>query len=151
MTKYFTKEGLKKIEKELEYLKKDERKEIAEKIRYAASFGDLKENAAYDEAKDAQAFLEGRILELEETIRTAEVVEGGKKTDKIQIGSFVSARSSDGEEKFQIVVIEEVNITDGKISCESPLGSAFMGKEKGDEVKIEIPSGIISYKIIDIS
>lgn len=151
MTKYFTKDGLQKIKKELEHLKKIERKEMSEKLRYAVSFGDLKENAAYDEAKDAQAFLEGRILDLEEMIKTAEIIEKNKKTDKVQIGSFISAISKDGKEKFQIVVLEEVNIKAGKISCESPLGMAFIGKRKGDEVKIETPAGMVFYKIIDIS
>jgi transcription elongation factor GreA len=151
MAKYFTKNGLEKLEKELDFLKKVKRKEISERIRQAASFGDLKENAAYDDAKDSQAFLEGRILELEEAMRSAMIVDESEKTDKVQIGSTIKVSSSDGEEKFQIVLQEEVNVTEGKISYQSPLGGSFLGKKIGEMVKIETPSGEKIYKIIEIS
>ena len=151
MAKYFTKKGLEKLEKELEFLKKNKRMEISERIRQAASFGDLKENAAYDDAKDAQAFLEGRILELEEAIRSAMIVDEPEKTGKVQIGSNIVVGSSDGEEKFQIVLQEEVNVLEGKISYESPLGSSFLGKKKGDEVGVETPGGQKIYKIIEVN
>lgn len=150
MAKYFTKKGLEKLEKELDFLKKNKRKEISERIRQAASFGDLKENAAYDDAKDAQAFLEGRILELEEAIRSAMIVDESEKTGKVQIGSIIKVSSNDGEEKFQIVLQEEVNVMEGKISYQSPLGSSFLGKRNGETVKIETPSGEKVYKIIEI-
>jgi transcription elongation factor GreA len=142
---------LEKLEKELEFLKKKKRMEISERIRQAASFGDLKENAAYDDAKDAQAFLEGRILELEEAIRSAMIVDEPEKTGKVQIGSNIVVGSSDGEEKFQIVLQEEVNVLEGKISYQSPLGSSFLGKKKGDEVGVETPGGQKIYKIIEVN
>ncbi|MDP2821022.1 MAG: transcription elongation factor GreA [bacterium] len=151
MAKYFTKKGLEKLEKELDFLKKNKRKEISERIRQAASFGDLKENAAYDDAKDSQAFLEGRISELEEAIRSAMIVEESEKTDKVQISSTIKVSSDDGEEKYQIVLQEEVNVMEGKISYQSPLGSSFLGKKIGETVKIETPSGEKIYKIVEIS
>jgi transcription elongation factor GreA len=151
MAKYFTKKGLEKLEKELDFLKKDKRKEISEKIRQAASFGDLKENAAYDDAKDEQAFLEGRIMDLEEVIRSAMVVDESEKTDKVQIGSTIKISSADGEEQFQIVLQEEVNVMEGKISYQSPLGGSFLDKKIGEMVKIETPSGEKIYKILEIN
>jgi transcription elongation factor GreA len=149
MTKYLTREGLKKMKKELEYLERVKRKEVSERIKQTASQGDLSENAGYDAAKEEQGFVEGRIKELKEVISQAEVIEK-KEGDKVQIGSFVVLGSEDGEEKFQIVGPEEADILNGKISFKSPLGEALLDKKKGDTVKIETPSGPKEYKIIEI-
>ncbi len=149
MTKYLTKEGLEKLNKELEYLKNIKRKEVAEKLKQAISEGDLKENAGYDAAKDEQGFVEGRIKELEKIIGQAEMIEK-KESNKVQIGSFVSLSSNDGEEKFQIVGPEEADILENKISFKSPLGKALLRKKKGDTVKINAPSGKKEYKITEI-
>ena len=149
MPNYITLEGLKKIKEELEYLKTVKTKEIAELIKHTASFGDLKENASYTEAKERQAFLQGRILELEERIRTAEVIYK-KKTDKIQIGSTVLVSLNKEKQKINIVGFNEADPLKGKISCQSPLGKAIFGKSAGEKVKIKTEGGEVEYKIIKI-
>jgi len=149
MTKYLTPEGLKKLKKELNYLKKVKRKEIAERLRHTASFGDLSENFAYHQAKEDQAFVNGRILELEEIIRSAKVVEK-KGTEKVQIGSTVTVSSDDKKEKFQIVDPQETDPAKGKISYQSSLGNALLERSVGEKVKIETPEGKIQYEILKI-
>lgn len=150
MIKYLTPEGLKKIKKELDYLINVKRKEIAERIRHAASFGDLSENAAYDEAKDAQGFLEGKIRRLKTVLSQAQVIKK-EKSEKVQIGSIVHIKSENNKErKFQIVGSEEVDIMNGKISQESPIGSALLGKSKGKKIKIKTPEGKIEYEILKV-
>lgn len=149
MAKFLTKEALEKFKKELTYLENVKRKEIAERIRHAASFGDLKENAAYDEAKDAQGFLEGRILELKKIIANTRVVDK-KANGKIQIGSTVSVESEGEKSEFQIVEPEEADACSGKISHQSPLGEALYGKRKGAKVKVETPGGKLEYRILEI-
>lgn len=151
MKKYLTPEGLEKLKKKLNYLKKVKRKEIAERLKRTASFGDLSENAAYQEAKEAQAFLEGEILELEDIIRSAKVAE--KKTNgKIEVGSRVWIRSDNDKKilKFKIVGLLEANPSDGKISYESPLGEALFGQSKGGIAEIKTQEGKIKYKILKI-
>ncbi|OQX00880.1 transcription elongation factor GreA [Candidatus Parcubacteria bacterium A4] len=149
MTKYLTKEGLEKLKKELDYLKNVKRKEVSTAIKYAADFGDLKENAAYDEAKDAQGFIEGRIVELEMTFAQAKVIETNKN-GRVQIGSIVSIQSSEMEQRFHIVGQEEADIIQGKISYQSPLGSALINKSEGENVKIKIAERVIEYKIVKV-
>lgn len=151
MTKYLTKESLEKFKKELDYLENVKRKEIAELLKNAISFGDLSENAAYTEAKEAQSFLEGRILELRKIVSQAALVNKKENGGKVQIGSTVFISSGDGKGKFQIVEPEEADVTNGKISHLSPLGKSLLGKVKGDELKVETPEGEIKYKITDIS
>jgi len=148
---YLTPEGLEKLKKELNYLKTVKRKEIAERLKRTASFGDLSENAAFHEAKDAQAFLEGRILELEKIVKNAKVLEL-KKNGKIQIGSQVQLKNKEDKQifKFKIVGESETNPLQGKISYESPLGKALLGKLEGDRVKIESPEGKIEYKVLKV-
>jgi len=151
MKKQLNKETIEKLKKELDYLKTTKRREIAERLKEAISFGDLKENAAYHEAKDSQAFLEGRIIELEAIIRKSIVV-NIKKSDKVIIGSKIKVLSDEGEDDYIIVNPIESNPLQGKISEDSPIGKAFMGKKKGDICEIVIPLGEkINYKIIDIS
>lgn len=149
MAKYLTREGLEKLQKELEHLKNFRRKEVALKLKDAIAQGDLKENAGYDSAKDEQGFIEARIRELKGIIAQAEVVEK-KESSRVQICSCVSLSSSGGEDKFQIVSPEEADIMENKISFQSPLGSALLNKKKGDIVKVATPSGKIEYKIINI-
>lgn len=149
MAKYLTPEGLEKIKKELEYLKTTKRKELSEQLRHAISFGDLKENAAYSEAKDAQGFLEGRILELQKIVSEAKVIEK-KNTGKVQVGSEVSLKSTRGEDKFQIVEPEEADIMQNRLSKTSPLGKLLLGKTKGDKVKISMGEEKTEYEITNI-
>ena len=149
MTQYLTKEGLEKIKKELDHLKNVKRKEIAKTLQHAASFGDLKENFAYHQAKDDQAFLEGRILDLERIIREAKIIEK-KASNKVQIGSVVELSAGKKNQKFQIVGSKESDPTKDKISFESPLGQALLGKSPGEKVEVDSPEGKIKYKIIKI-
>ncbi len=149
MAKYLTKEGLEKLQKELEHLENIKRKEVAEKLKQAISQGDLKENAGYDTAKDEQGFLEARIRELKGIIGQAEIIEK-KESNKVQMCSVVSLSSGDGEEKFQLVGSEEADILENKISFQSPLGEALLNKKKGDIIKVNTPSGKTEYKIIKI-
>lgn len=149
MAKYLTPEALENFKKELDYLQNTKRKEIGERIKHAASFGDLKENAAYHEAKEAQAFLEGRILELKEIVSQAKTIEK-KNSDKVQIGSVVLIVSCGNEEKFQIVEPEEASAMSGKISYKSPLGETLLGKCAGEKIKLETPGGKSEYKILKI-
>ena len=151
MPSYLTPEGLEKLKKELNYLKTVKRKEIAESIKYAASFGDRSENFAYQQAKEDQSFLERRILELENIIRNVKVIKK-EKTGKVQIGSMVTIVSLDNKktEKFQIVGPEEVDLKEGRISFESPLGKALLGEYIGVKIKVETLEGKIQYKILKI-
>jgi transcription elongation factor GreA len=149
--KYLTKEGLEKLKQELEHLKKDERIKIAEELKEAISFGDLSENAAYDEAKENQAFLEGKIAEMEKLINNAKVIEEHNgHTGWVQVGSFVTL--DDGKEKveYQIVGEEEANPIEKRISFKSPLGQALMNKPKGATAEVKTAKGTIAYKVIGI-
>jgi len=151
MIKYLTPEGLEKIKKELSYLKTVKRKEIAERLKQVIAFGDLSENFAYHETKEAQGFLEGRILELEEIIRNAKIIKKQKQTDKVQVGSMVLLIDANNEkQKFQITGPEEADVLSGKISFESPLGKALLNKLVGGKIKIETLEGKIQYKILKI-
>ena len=147
--KYLTQEAYNKLKKELEYLETDKRKEVAEQLKHAASFGDLSENAAYDDAKDAKSFLEGRILELKDLLKKVKIVEKGQQ-GTIQIGSKVTIKSEDSEFNVEIVAFTDVDPSKGKISYESPLGKSLIGKKQGDTIKMEIPSGIAEYEIIGV-
>ncbi len=151
-SEYLSKERLKEIKEELEDLKTNKRKEVAERLEYAKSLGDLSENSEYDEAQDQQSFLEERILHLEDITRRAVVITG-HKGDKVGIGSSVKIKKiSSGETKeYKIVGPEEVDVSNGKISNHSPIGMALIGKKKGEEIKALGPNGELHYKIIDIS
>jgi len=127
---YLTPEGLEKFKKELDYLENVKRKELAEKLNYAISFGDLRENAAYHEAKEAQGFLEGRIQELKSIISRAKVIKN-KSGDEIQIGSVVTLKTGGEIEKFTMVDSHEADVFSNKLSVKSPLGTALVGKRKG--------------------
>jgi len=148
--KYLTQEGLDNLKKELEYLKKEGRIEISEKLKEAISFGDLSENAAYDDAKENQSMLENKIANLERLISSAKIIEDNQGNGWVKIGSYVTIKSDGGEEKYHIVGEEEANPLEHRLSFKSPLGKALMDKPKGAEVKIETPRGLLKYKILKI-
>ena len=149
MKKYqMTKDGLLKAQKELEALNL-RRNEIIENIKVAKEQGDLKENAEYHEAKNDMALNEGRILELEDLIRNAEVV-NHTRTDFVGVGSQIKVKGANGEREFLIVGASEANPMEGKISDESPLGSAFMNRQAGEEVEVVTPAGTQTYTILEI-
>lgn len=151
-----TKEGFEKIEKELEELKSVKRKEVSDKLKVARSFGDLSENAEYDEAKNAQAQLEERIAKLENIIRNAQVVEDeNADKDVITVGSTakVKIKYPDGEtdnEEYTVVGSTESDLVNGKISNDSPIGKAMLGAKEGDSVEVIVPDGIAKLKIVKI-
>lgn len=149
---YITKEGLEKLKKELQGLKTVRRPEIISRIQRAKELGDLSENAEYQEAKDDQGFTEGRILELQDSINNALIINGEnqQKSDLVQIGSTITVSGDDQKQKFTIVGSKEANPAQGKISNESPLGEAFLGRRVGDELKIKVPRGVVKYKILGL-
>lgn len=148
--RYITKSGLENLKKELEELK-NKRAEIVERIKTAKELGDLKENAEYSEARDAQALNEAKILEVKEILKSAEVLENnGVKNDIAGIGSMITVKSKDKTKNFELVGASEAKPLEGKISIESPLGQAFLGHRANDEVTIKVPKGDIKYKILEI-
>ena len=156
MSKFLTPEDLEKIKKELDYLKKVKRKEIAQRLKEAIAMGDLTENAAYQETKDAQGFLEGKILELENLIGEAKLVEKIDGAHWVQIGSTVilapqkQTKSSSPTEKYKIVGTGQADPFKGEISMDSPLGKALLDKPEGAVVEIKTTIGKIKYKILKI-
>ena len=148
-----TYEGLKKLEDELENLKVVRRKEVSQKIKEAREQGDLSENAEYDAAKDEQRDIEARIEELEKILKNAEVVvEEEADLDKVSIGCSVKILDCEFDEEleYKIVCSTEANSLKGKISNESPVGKALLGKQVGDTVTVETPAGEFSYKVLSI-
>jgi transcription elongation factor GreA len=150
MPKKFTPETYEKLKKELEDLKTKGRREIAERLRHTASFGDLSENFAYQQAREDQQMLERRIAELESILKDAVIIT--KEHDKkiVDIGSVVTLVFDGEEKKFQIVEPEEANPEEGKISSKSPLGQAIFGKKVDEEVIVETPNGKVRCKILKI-
>lgn len=149
-----TDEGLHNLEKELEELKTVKRKEIAEKIKVALSFGDLSENSEYDEAKNDQAIAEARIAEIEAMLKNVKVInEDELDTEVVNVGSKVTVKDLEFNEvlTYRIVGSSEADPTNGKISDESPVGKGLLGHKVGENVEIETPGGIASYEIIEIS
>lgn len=148
-----TKEGLKKLEDELKYLKETARTEIAEKIKIARGFGDLSENSEYDEAKNEQAKVEARIAELEAMLKNVQLIdENSIDYDVVSIGTAVTVLDIEFQEEveYKIVGTAEADPLKNIISDESPIGSALMGHKAGEEVIAEVPSGHISFKIIEV-
>ncbi len=154
---FVTEEGLASLEKELEHLKNDRRKEVAESIKVARSFGDLSENSEYDEAKNEQAMLEARIADLEVMLKNAVVIDESELTnEKVHIGSTIEAvvtlpGGKKSERSFKIVGSNEADPRNGKISDESAVGKTLLGAKVGKTVQVETPGGIAKYKIITIS
>lgn len=147
---YLSPGGIEALSKELKELKTKKRQEIAKRIQEAKELGDLSENAAYFEAKDAQSLNEARIAELEDLLKTAVVIEAPTEEDIVRIGSTVEVKSGNNTEVFTIVGSAEAKPLEGKISNESPLGRAFLNKGVGDEFEVKTPAGIAKYKIIKI-
>ena len=153
-TTHLTREGLVKIEKELEERKSERRMEIAEKIKVAIAFGDISENAEYDEAKKEQAENEARISELEDKLKNVILIdEDSIDTTKVNLGAKIILKDMDdkSEEEYHLVGSSEANPLEGKISNESPVGAAIIGKKKGDVVTVSTPAGVLKYKIMEIS
>ncbi len=150
VAQYFTADGLKKLKEELQELKTKEIKRVTKLIAEAASFGDLKENSAYHEARNMKSFLLGRIEQLEFAINDAVIVEK-KDSVAVQVGSEVSMLFDGKEEKYQIVAPGEANILKNKISYQSPLGSQLMSKRAGDEFNYEIREKSMKVKILKIN
>lgn len=150
MSVYLSKSGLEKLKNELVELKTKKRQEIAARLEHAKSLGDLSENAEYQEAKEEQSLVESQIAELEETLRNAVIIAEGLGTDLVRVGSTVRVRSDRGEEVYHIVGSEEANPLAGKISNESPLGHAFLGRKVGETVEVKTPGGTAKYEILEI-
>lgn len=146
---YLTPEGAEDLKKELNQLITVRRPELAAKLKEAVSQGDLKENADYHDAKEQQAFIEGRIQYLENILRSAVIIENAGKTDEVRLGCEVTIREEGGDEDetYHIVGAAEANPSEGKISNESPIGSALLGRKKGDKVKVKTPGGEIVFKV----
>lgn len=148
-----TLDGYKKLSDELNFLVTKRRKEIAERIKDSREFGELLENPEYNDAKDEQAFIESRISQLNELLSLAKVIEKTKvKTNKVTLGSKVILKDLETSEEFDYLVVGsiEADPTNHKISNESPVGQAIMGKKKGETVKVEAPHGCIEYQIVEI-
>ena len=148
-----TDEGLLKLEEELEYLKTQKRKEVAEKIKHARGFGDLSENSEYDEAKDEQAKVELRIVELEKMLKNAKVIdEADINLSVVSVGTKLTLHDIEYDEKLEYTIVgsTEANPAEGKISDESPVRKALLGRKKGETVDIETPGGTIQFKILKI-
>ncbi|OGL88316.1 transcription elongation factor GreA [Candidatus Uhrbacteria bacterium RIFCSPLOWO2_02_FULL_49_11] len=150
---YLTKEGYEKLKEELRTLKTVKRKEVAWRIQQAKELGDLSENAEYTEAKNEQAFLEGRIAELENVIKNAEIISSVKRPagGMVEVGAHIQVKTEDGKEtEFTIVGSQEADPKSGIISNESPLGRAFLGHMVGDKVEVQVPKGIATYQIVKV-
>jgi len=149
-----TSEGLEKLQAELDNLKNVRRKENTAALKVAKSFGDLSENSEYDEAKNEQAEIEARILEIENMLKNAEIIdEDGVATDVVSIGSKVTVKDLDDDDvtEYFIVGSTEADPMKGKISDESPVGGALLGHKVGETVAVEAPMGVIKYEIVNIS
>lgn len=148
-----TQDGLKKLEEELETLKSVKRREVAERIKIAIGYGDISENSEYEDAKNEQAFIEGRIITLEKMLRNARIINNDEvDTNTVSIGSKVLLKDLEfGDDvEYTIVGSAESDPSENKISNESPVGKAILGKKKGDLVDVNVPAGTIQYKIVDI-
>ena len=148
-----TQEGFDKLEEQLNYLKTEKRTEIAERIKIARGFGDLSENAEYDEAKNAQAENEQAIADLENKLRNAKIIDSKEiDTKTVQVGNLVKLLDLEFDEEvlYTIVGSTEVNLAENKISNESPMGKALIGRKKGETIEVDAPAGIIKFKILAI-
>ena len=147
-----TKEGLNKLQSELEHLLSVRRQEIASKIKRAREMGGTENNAEYEDAKNDQAFVEGRILMLENIVKNATVIESPTSPGVVEVGDKVLIQNQDGKiEQFIIVGSAEANPVEGKISNESPVGKSLLGKKIGDEVEVTTPAGVLKFLSMDVS
>ncbi|GIP19635.1 transcription elongation factor GreA [Paenibacillus montaniterrae] len=148
-----TQDGLKKYEEELENLKSVKRREVAERIKIAIGYGDISENSEYEDAKNEQAFIEGRIITLEKMLRNARIINNDEiDVDTVSVGCTVTVEDLEFGDRvdYTIVGTAESNPFENKISNESPLGKAILGMKKGTVVEVNVPAGNIQYKIVDI-
>jgi transcription elongation factor GreA len=148
-----TQDGLKKLEEELEHLKSVKRREVAERIKVAIGYGDISENSEYEDAKNEQAFIEGRIITLEKMLRNARIINNDDvDINTVSIGSKVTLQDVEFGDtvEYTIVGTAESDPSQNRISNESPVGKAILGKKKGTVVDVSVPAGIIQYKIVDI-
>ena len=143
---FLTSDGIIKLKEELHDLTTNQRQQVAAKLKEAKEYGDLSENIQWDDAKDRQAFIEGRIAEVENILKHSVMIEVNE-SDTVGLGSTVHLLLEDGEQHYTIVGSTEANPDEGKISNESPIGKALMGKKKGEQVEVEVPSGTMTYKI----
>ncbi len=149
-TTYISKDGLDKLRAELAEMLAVRRPEIAQRIHDAKEHGDLSENAEYEDAKNEQAFVEGRIQALESMIKNATLIDEHTSTDHVQIGSTVKVDGDEGRQSFMIVGSAEAKPAEGRISNESPVGRALLGRRKGDKVVVKVPAGDFAYTIVEI-
>jgi transcription elongation factor GreA len=146
---YLTKEGFQKLQDELDFLRTAKRQEVAERLHEAMEGGELIENAEYEAAKNEQAFVEGRIQELEVILATAHIIEGQHDPTSVQVGDVVLVQEGDGEpEEYTIVGVAEADPRAGKISNESPLGKALLNRRPGDIVTVDAPGGAFKVKLL---
>ncbi|MGI9861073.1 transcription elongation factor GreA [Moorella naiadis] len=148
-----TANGLKKLEEELEYLKTVRRQEVAERLKQAIEFGDISENSEYEDAKNEQAFIEGRILTLEKKLRNAKVIVASEvPNDVVSLGSRVTLKDLDDNEEieYEIVGSMEADPAENRISNESPVGKALLGHHSGETIDIQVPAGNLRYQILNI-
>lgn len=150
-TNYLTKQGLQKLEEEYEYLKKIKMPEVIERIARAKELGDLSENAEYQDAKDEQGFIAGRIAELENLINKSEIIEEGGKKSVVSVGSTIKIRCLKKDVEYTIVGSNEADPIKGLISNESPLGRAFLGRKAGEKVRVVVPKGEMDCEILEIN
>lgn len=150
MTNYVTQEGLEKMRNELEELKTVKRPAVIKRIAEARELGDLSENGDYQDAKDEQGFIEGRIVELENLINKSEVIKKKESNGEVALGAKIIAECDGSQREFTIVGSNEANPSSGMISYESPIGMAFIGRKVGDIVEVEIPRGKMTCKILEI-
>lgn len=148
---FLTRDGLKKLEEELEFLRTTRRAQVAARLHNAQEDGELIENAEYEDAKNEQAFVEGRILQLEIMLSNAVIIEERGSSDMVNLGSRVTVKEvGGGSDEYMLVGAAEANPREGRISNESPLGRALLGRRAGDEVKVNAPDGAIAYRIVKI-
>ena len=149
-----TREGLEQLEQELENLRTVKRTEVKERLKEAIALGDLSENSEYDDAKNEQAFMEGRILELEKMIRNAKIIEDGEQqNDTITVGSLVTVKDIEFDEitEYRLAGTVEADPMNNRISNESPVGRALLGHKAGEIIDVEVPAGVIQLEIVSIS
>ena len=148
---YVSADGLRKLEAELDDLRTNQRKVVADRIHAAMEFGDYSENSELEQAKNDQAFLEGRILTLEQMVKHASLISEGAHHDSVEIGSRVRVAIGGDKEEYVIVGSAEAAPAQGKISNESPVGKALLGHRAGETVKLAVPAGTVEMKILSIS
>ncbi|MFA6215136.1 MAG: transcription elongation factor GreA [Patescibacteria group bacterium] len=147
---YITQNGLEKLREELEYLKKKKMPEVIERIARAKELGDLSENAEYQDAKDEQGFIAGRIVELENLINKSEIIKENGSKEMVTVGSTIKVKCEGNHYQYTIVGSNEADPTKGLISNESPLGRAFLTRKLGDKIQVIVPKGVMECEILEI-